>query len=245
ARLAEARAQRRFDEVRRLANSLLFEIDDSIRDLPGSTPARAMLVERALEYLDSLSRESAGDRGLRRELADACQKVADVQGNPFHANLGDTKGALDSYGKAIVMLEPAMSANPTDDEKSSLAGAYLARGGIELSSGRAAAAVASTRSGLVLREQLARGAPANAPPQMDPAQALQFLAFPLQAVGELDQAEAALRRQAAILEERSRAEPGSRAVRRALEQNRYVIAGTLERRGRIDEALASYHESAE
>jgi hypothetical protein len=79
----EQRAQRRFGDVRKLANSLLFEFDDAIRDLPGSTPARQLLVQHALQYLDGLSSESAGDRRLRRELADAYQKVADVQGNPF------------------------------------------------------------------------------------------------------------------------------------------------------------------
>ncbi|HEX4439170.1 MAG TPA: serine/threonine-protein kinase, partial [Thermoanaerobaculia bacterium] len=245
ARLAEARAQRRFDDVRRLANSLLFEFDDSIRDLPGSTPARAMLVARALEYLDGLSRESAGDRGLRRELADAYQKVADVQGNPFHANLGEMKGGLESYGKAIALLEPAVSGGiGTVDERSSLASAYLGRSGLELSSGRAAAAVADSRRGVALREALAREAPRDGARQMDLAQALQFFAFHLQSAGELDQAEAALLRQEAILRERARAEPASRIVRRALEQNRYVIASTLEHRGRIDEALAGYRESA-
>ena len=245
ARAAETRARRRFDDVRSLANSLLFEFDDSIRDLPGSTPARAMLVARALEYLDGLSRESAGDRGLRRELADAYQKVADVQGNPFHANLGDINGGLESYGKAISLLEPAVAAGGAAvDERSSLASAYLGRSGLELSSGRAAAAVADSRRGVALREALAREAPGDAARQMDLAQALQFFGFHLMSLGELDQAEAALRQQAAILEERARKEPASRAVRRALEQNRYVIASTLERRGRVEEALAVYRESA-
>jgi non-specific serine/threonine protein kinase/serine/threonine-protein kinase len=42
ARAAEARAQRRFEDVRKLSSSFLFEIHDSIRELPGSTPARAL-----------------------------------------------------------------------------------------------------------------------------------------------------------------------------------------------------------
>ena len=50
--------ERRFNDVRELANSLLFDIHDSIRDLPGSTAARKFLVDRALKYLDSLSQES-------------------------------------------------------------------------------------------------------------------------------------------------------------------------------------------
>src|SRR5262249_51358545 len=56
ARAAEARAERRFQDVRRLANSFLFEFHDAIRDLPGATEARSLVVRRALEYLDSLAR---------------------------------------------------------------------------------------------------------------------------------------------------------------------------------------------
>ena len=245
ARAAEARAQRRFDDVRKLANSLLFEFDDAIRNLPGATPARALLVQRALQYLDDLSRESAGDRGLRRELADAYQRVADVQGNPFHANLGDMKGALESYSKAITLLEPAIAGVPTEDEKSSLATAYLARGGIETSSGNPVAAVLSSRKGLALRGELARNAPGDGRRQMDLAQAWQFLAFHLDAAGQGDEAVEALNRQAAILNERRRAEPTSRPVRRAVEQNRFLVGSTLARRGRYEEALAAFAESAD
>ena len=46
ASLERARAKRRFNEVRKLAGSFLFELHDSIRDLPGSTPARELIVRR-------------------------------------------------------------------------------------------------------------------------------------------------------------------------------------------------------
>ena len=101
ARQQQARAEQRFNDVRKLANSLLFEIHDSIRDLPGSTSARKLLVDRALQYLDSLSLESADAPGLQRELAAAYERVGDVQGNPYFANLGDTAGAIASYRKAL------------------------------------------------------------------------------------------------------------------------------------------------
>jgi eukaryotic-like serine/threonine-protein kinase len=114
ARLQETRAQRRFNDVRALANSLLFDVHDSIQDLPGSTPARKLLVERALLYLDSLSRDAASDASLQRELATAYEKVGTVQGNPFGANLGDIQGAVNSYRKAIAMREPLAKANPTN-----------------------------------------------------------------------------------------------------------------------------------
>src|SRR5204863_8237098 len=89
AREQAARAEHRFNDVRTLAGSLMFDIHDSIRDLPGSTPARKLLVSRALTYLDSLSAEANGEQSLTRELAAAYERIADVQGQPRQANLGD------------------------------------------------------------------------------------------------------------------------------------------------------------
>jgi serine/threonine protein kinase len=100
--LREARiAERRFNDVRSLSNSLIFEIHDSIKNLPGSTPARKLIVDRALQYLDSLAQESRGDLSLQRELAGAYERVGLVQGEYLQNSLGDTKGSLLSYLKAL------------------------------------------------------------------------------------------------------------------------------------------------
>lgn len=112
ARQQRARAEHRFNDVRALANSLLFDLHDSIKDLSGSTPARKLLVDRALQYLDSLSQEASGDRALQEELAQAYEKVGDVQGNPYYANLGNTAGAIESYGKARTILESLLESDP-------------------------------------------------------------------------------------------------------------------------------------
>ncbi len=108
------RAERRFNDVRRLANSYMYEIHDRIESLPGSTPVRELLVTRALEYLDSLAAEAGNDASLQRELAQAYQKVGDVQGYPFEANLGDTAGALTSYRKALAICEALVKDHPKD-----------------------------------------------------------------------------------------------------------------------------------
>ncbi|MGA8153945.1 MAG: serine/threonine-protein kinase [Terriglobales bacterium] len=114
ARVQRARAERRFNDVRKLANSLMFEVHDSIKDLPGATPARKLLVTRALGYLDSLSREASGDPALQRELAAAYDRVGDVLGYDGAANLGDFPEALQSYNKALAIREAAATANPGD-----------------------------------------------------------------------------------------------------------------------------------
>ena len=98
-------AERRFQEVRSLAHSVVYEIHDAIAPLPGSTPARELLVRRALVYLDALAAEAEDNRDLRLEVAGAYLKIGDVQGLPYRANLGDTQGAMTSYRKALQMVE--------------------------------------------------------------------------------------------------------------------------------------------
>jgi len=114
ARQQRARAERRFNDVRKLANSLMFDIHDSIRDLPGATAARKLLVTQALQYLDSLSQESSGDPSLQRELAAAYDRMGDVLGYAGAANLGDTSGALQSYRKALTIRESLVASSPGD-----------------------------------------------------------------------------------------------------------------------------------
>ena len=118
-----ANAQQQFNDVRSLANSLLFEFHSAIQRLPGSTPARKLLVQRALTYLGKLSRQARGDLGLERELSEAYLKVGDVQGDPYGAGIGDTKGALESYSAALSISQSLVAAKPGDVEAS----LYLAR----------------------------------------------------------------------------------------------------------------------
>jgi non-specific serine/threonine protein kinase/serine/threonine-protein kinase len=114
ARLQRARAERRFNDVRKMANSLMFEAHDSIKDLPGSMPARKVLINGAQQYLDSLSQEANGDIGLQRELAAAYDRVGDLLGYTGSANLGDFAGARQSYLKALAIREAAAAASPDD-----------------------------------------------------------------------------------------------------------------------------------
>ncbi|CAN5530042.1 hypothetical protein BH20VER3_BH20VER3_08880 [soil metagenome] len=110
------RAERRFADVRKLSNALLFDIAPKIERLEGSTEARESLVRRALEYLDSLAEESASDLELRSELAAAYERVGDLQGAPRKPNLSDFAGAIASYEKARTIRQNLLAKNPHDGE---------------------------------------------------------------------------------------------------------------------------------
>lgn len=111
AAMAEAervRAEQRFNDVRQLANAFVFEFDQSIQSLPGATAARRLAIARGLEYLERLTTD-ATDAPLLRELAAGDQRVAEVQGNPYFANLGDLEGASKSYHRAIELRERVLT----------------------------------------------------------------------------------------------------------------------------------------
>ncbi|HEY5035628.1 MAG TPA: serine/threonine-protein kinase [Chthoniobacterales bacterium] len=157
ATLIEAhRAQRRFDDVHRLTNSYLFEIDDAIHDLPGATAARKLIVSRALEYLDRLAAEAAGDRALQLELAGAYLKVGDVQGKPYSANLGEAAGALRSYAKAVEIAAPlaASEHGRAVNARRILSKAYESLGTLDSRQSRWEDAIRYHRQALALREEL-------------------------------------------------------------------------------------------
>ncbi len=134
------RAERRFNDVRKLANSLIFEIHDSIQSLPGATPSRKLLLDRAVEYLDKLAQDAAGDVDLQRELAWGYQRLANVQGDTSQANLGQVRAADVSNQKATALFEAVAKADPSNlTDQINLAMAYRWRAFFDIyeKSGRA------------------------------------------------------------------------------------------------------------
>ena len=125
ARAERARAERRFNDVRKLANSLIFEVHDSISEMPGATATRKLILERAQEYLDDLAKESGNDAALLSELATAYGRLASVLGNTRDANLGQTTKAIENARKAVEFRKAALALQPANrDFRRELAASY-------------------------------------------------------------------------------------------------------------------------
>jgi non-specific serine/threonine protein kinase/serine/threonine-protein kinase len=160
ARRAESEARRaasHFDDVRKLANSFLFEFHDAIASLPGATAARQLVVGRALEYLNKLARESAGDRALQLELAEAYLKIGDVQGKPYTANLGDSEGAARSYATAAEIAAPLAAqerGSSRTEGRSAAARAYVSLAAVQARSKRAEEATGNNERALAIGKEL-------------------------------------------------------------------------------------------
>jgi tetratricopeptide (TPR) repeat protein len=106
------RAEYRFQEVRKLAHTVLFDLNGEIENLAGSTKARELLVRTSLQYLDSLAAEGGSDRSLQLEIASAYEKIGDVQGNPLFSHLGHPKASLESYGHALAIAQKLAPSQP-------------------------------------------------------------------------------------------------------------------------------------
>jgi non-specific serine/threonine protein kinase/serine/threonine-protein kinase len=159
---ARRRAERRFNDVRALAGSFIFDVYDAIDDVPGTTPARQLIVQKAVQYLEGLAREAAGDTGLQQELARAFIRVGDVQGNPTRANVGDPTNAIASYERAIGLAEAVRAEAPTDAEAlRTLALAHRQRSDVLAVTGNKEKALTDAETSAELYAQVARGAGAT------------------------------------------------------------------------------------
>jgi len=157
--IQRARAERRFNDVRKLANTLMFDIYDGVKELTGSTKARKQILDSALNYLDSLTQESGGDPALQRELASAYQRMGEVRLHQSAANLGDTRGALDCYRKALA-LRQAVAASPRagHDDQVGLARTYYLLARISSVSGNPTESLESGQRAVEILEKLKDGA---------------------------------------------------------------------------------------
>jgi tetratricopeptide (TPR) repeat protein len=155
ANVERRKAEARSADLRQLSNSLLSELDEAIKQLPGSTGAQKMLVTRVLEHLDRLASDAQGDRQSQLDLVDAYTRLGNIQGNPYDQNLGNPAGALASIGKAIALAEPWVRFNPQDrDALRALATAQEDRGEILSESGNPPDAVASMQAAVKTYDQL-------------------------------------------------------------------------------------------
>lgn len=134
ANIEREKAEARFNDVRTLANSFMFEINEEITRSP--IKARELLVERALQYLDKLAAESDGDLDLKSELAAAYEKIGDVQSDIFRPFTGKTSDALLSHQKALTLRQEVFAANRSVENSMNVALSHQNIGNAQLTSGR-------------------------------------------------------------------------------------------------------------
>jgi eukaryotic-like serine/threonine-protein kinase len=148
----EARiASARLEQIRAMSDKLVFDVHDAVRDLPGSTKARQIIVQTALDYLDSSVNSVKGDPAGQKELAQAYRRLGDVQGNVQSANLGDQTSALARYRQAMTLLDDVIRRVPGDvDAVTEQLVLYSRIGTLQSSTGKLPDAVQTFQEGIRL-----------------------------------------------------------------------------------------------
>jgi serine/threonine protein kinase/tetratricopeptide (TPR) repeat protein len=241
---AQSRAERRFDEVRKIANALLFEYHDAIKDLPGATPVRERLVRDALNYLNQLAQEAGGDPSLQRELAFAYRKVAEVQGGFSGGSLGDTAGAIASHRKSLAILESVVVAQPLYARaRWDVAEGTLLLANLLGVTDDTAEALAQARRALSLYEPLVAGSALDLDQRLAAAGAYDVNGTLLLESGKPREALDLHQRQLRLLESASSADRRDPRRRRAVSVAHQHIADAQGTFGDLPAALASFRTS--
>lgn len=243
ARAERARAERRFNDLRSLANSLMFEVHDAIEMLPGSTKARGVVVKRAQQYLDGLAGEAAGDASLQRELATSYEKLSDIQGGT-NSSLGDTAGAVENLQRAVKIRE-ALVAEGSDSANAArqLASALNQLGNLRSSRGEYAASMEDLQKALRIRQALAEREPGN-------VKWLKALALSYDAIGALLSGRGDVRgslpyrrNELQLFEKVVAADPKELNAQRNVALGAKYLGGTLDWLGEQNEARELYRKA--
>ena len=110
--IARHEAERRFEEVRALANYMLFDLDARLETTPGTTQARREMVGRSQQYLDTLAQTAGTDGELQREVAVGLARLGEVQGVTGKANVGEPAAAKVNLERAERMLVKLTAEQP-------------------------------------------------------------------------------------------------------------------------------------
>lgn len=241
---AEAqRAERRFQEVRRIANTLMDDVHTAIRDLPASTKAQDVVVATAVQYLEGLARESGNDRALLTEVAQGYTKVAELAFSLSRPSLGRRDDAARYLDRARAVLAPLHASRPDDaDVAVAMTSLHTASGHFLHDTGQPAAALQALEDGVRTGEEALARHPSNTP----------VLSALLNAYSNLlagfDTSQATLRHVARYLE---RAEQFARQAPDAAE-GRIELGGAYSQAGKVaasaghwDEALSYFRRNAD
>jgi serine/threonine protein kinase/tetratricopeptide (TPR) repeat protein len=245
--IREARtARERFEQVRKLATTFVFDVEEASHNLPGSTRLRQLIARTGLEYLDNLARSSARDWDLKRELATAYMRIAEVHGGTDSANLGDPAAALVGYRRAEALLSEVLQHKPADRAAAQERLTLLFRmGNLQRHTGQMEQALASTAEGTRITEALLAQRPEDIELTQYAAVFHLDMARMRQQTGELNVAADEVASGIRLLERVAAARPDQRETRANIAASHARLGGVLAELGRRKEALASYRNGVD
>lgn len=133
AEAARAEAEARFQQTRKIATTMLFDVYNEVSKVQGSTQARAVLAATGLEYLDALTADPAAPLDVRVEAGRGYVRLAQVTGSGQQSQLGKAADANALLAKAEAVLGRAYAEAPNDEKvRRALADLRIEQSGVNL-----------------------------------------------------------------------------------------------------------------
>ncbi|MFN7922378.1 MAG: serine/threonine-protein kinase [Bryobacteraceae bacterium] len=114
ARAATARAEQRFQDVRKLTRLVLVRFYDEVAKMPGGMELQQSLIQQTIEQFETLVKESNRDPEILAEVGEGYLRMAALQGNQYANNKGDVSGSVAIYRKGIALLSSGAPAEPVE-----------------------------------------------------------------------------------------------------------------------------------
>jgi tRNA A-37 threonylcarbamoyl transferase component Bud32/tetratricopeptide (TPR) repeat protein len=102
---AQAAEAQRVDDLRSVSHYLLFEMQSDLARQPNSLAMRTRIAERLQIYLDRLAAAPRATADMRMEAAEGLIRLAEQQGNPGQANLGQPARARRNLEQAAKLAK--------------------------------------------------------------------------------------------------------------------------------------------
>ena len=112
AEAARIQADTRFSEVRSIANFMLYELYDELKETPGNTKALEKIANQSSQYLSRLNEIKTDDFDLTMDTIRGYHRLADITGNPFITNLGYASEASNIYIETQKQLDILLKEYP-------------------------------------------------------------------------------------------------------------------------------------
>lgn len=109
-------ANQRFEDVRALASTMMFDVYDAVDAIPNTVEARQLVARSSIEYLNSLAITPDAPPDLRREVGEGWLRLSQVTGGSSGDNIGLPEDALTFGARALDILEALHRDVPNDLE---------------------------------------------------------------------------------------------------------------------------------
>ncbi len=121
---ARAEADRRFEQVRAIARTLMFDVYDEIEQIPGSVSARRLLASTAQEYLETLTDNPTAPPDVRFDAATGYSRLSSILNRQAVDDVADREQGPSARQRALELLTSLIDDHPDP------AGVYRALGQI-------------------------------------------------------------------------------------------------------------------